>query len=403
MNVGTTNARAVSDEEDRRHMARALELSAHGLYSTHPNPRVGCVLVRAGEVVGEGWHERAGGPHAEVHALRAAGERARGATAYVTLEPCSHHGRTPPCADALIAAGVARVVYACGDPFPLVNGGGAAKLRAAGIAVEEGCLRAEAEALNAGFLSRVRGGRPYVRVKLAASLDGRTALANGESRWITGEAARADVQKLRARSSAIVTGAATVLRDDPQLTVRDASLATLGRQPLRVVLDPGARVRASARLFRESGPVLVVHASLEDMADAKPIDALRAVPIDEPHGMRVDARHGTQVDALHAAGAEVVRLPAPHGAFAPAEVLAELARRHANEVLVEAGARLAGAFLAARCVDELVVYLAPHLLGHDAAPLVVLPRIESMAERTNLALRDVTQLGPDLRLTLVPA
>lgn len=366
------------DADDVRYMRRALELAARALYSTDPNPRVGCVLVRDGLVVGEGWHQRAGEPHAEVHALRAAGESARGATAYVTLEPCSHHGRTPPCADALIAAGIARVVYACGDPFPLVNGGGAAKLRAAGIAVEEGCLRAEAEALNPGFVARLRGGRPFVRVKLASSLDGRTALANGASRWITGEVARADVQKLRARSSAIVTGAATVLQDDPRLTVRDESLDLRGRRPLRVVLDPRARVPPTAQVFREAGPVVVAIA-----ADA-------------------GAPASRAADALRATGAEIVALPVHGEGFAPADVLAHLATRHANEVLVEAGPRLAGAFLAARCVDELVVYLAPHLLGHEASPLAVLPRIESMSERLQFAVRDVTAFGPDLCLTFVP-
>lgn len=382
---------SATDADDRRYMQRALELAARALYSTDPNPRVGCVLVRDGAIVGEGWHELAGQPHAEAHALRAAGDRARGATAYVTLEPCSHHGRTPPCADALIAAGVARVVYACGDPFPLVNGGGAAKLRAAGIAVEEGCLRAEAEALNPGFLARLRRGRPFVRVKLASSLDGRTALANGASRWITGEAARADVQRLRARSSAIVTGAATVLRDDPRLTVRDDSLALLGRRPLRVVLDPRGRVPPTAQLFREAGPVLVVVAAAAARG-ASGSESRAAV-----------GAESAGADALRAAGAEVVGVAAPGGAFAPTDVLALLAARQANEVLVESGPRLAGAFLAAGCVDELVVYLAPHLLGPDATPFAALPRIESMSERLQFALRDVETLGPDLRLTLVPA
>ena len=362
------------DADDHRHMARALELAARGLYSTDPNPRVGCVIVRGGAVVGEGWHARAGEPHAEIHALRGAGEGARGATLYVTLEPCSHFGRTPPCADAVLTAGVARVVYAAGDPHPAVNGGGAARLASGGIAVESGCLAAAAEQLNLGFLSRFRRGRPWVRIKLAASLDGRTGLANGRSKWLTGSAARADVQRLRARSSAILTGAATIRYDDPQLTVRDESLELRGRRPLRVVLDPGLSVPPAARLLTAPGPVLLITAS----ADA----ALRG--------------------ALESAGAEVERLESGQGTYDLAAVLAVLARREVNELLVESGPRLAGAFVAAGLVDEFILYVAPHLLGHTAAPLAMLPMLDDLGDRWEFRYADVRQVGEDLRLTLVP-
>jgi diaminohydroxyphosphoribosylaminopyrimidine deaminase/5-amino-6-(5-phosphoribosylamino)uracil reductase len=359
--------------DDHRHMGRALQLAAEGLYSTDPNPRVGCVIVRGSQVVGEGFHARAGEGHAEALALAAAGDAARGATVYVTLEPCAHHGRTPPCADALVAAGVARVVYAVGDPNPQVAGQGAARLAAAGIAAEGGLLQAAAEAQNPGFLSRHRRGRPWLRVKLGASLDGRTGLANGKSQWLTCEAARADVQRLRARSSAILTGATTVLRDDPRLTVRDPALALRGRRPLRVVLDPQLTTPPSARLFAEPGPVLILAGA------------------DEPEAAR----------ALAAAGAEVVH----HGGVATrdlAAVLAELARREQNEVLVEAGPRLAGAFLEAGLVDEFVLYVAPHMLGHDAAPLAMLPMLDDLGDRWEFRFADVRQVGTDLRLTLTP-
>ncbi len=354
-------------------MGRALQLAAEGLYSTDPNPRVGCVIVQAGQVVGEGFHARAGEPHAEAHALKAAGGAARGATVYVTLEPCAHQGRTPPCADALVAAGVARVVYALGDPNPQVAGQGAARLSAAGIGAAGGLLAAAAATQNPGFLSRYRRGRPWVRVKLGASLDGRTSLANGKSQWLTCEAARADVQRLRARSSAILTGASTVQRDDPRLSVRDASLALRGRQPLRVILDPQLTTPPGARLFAEPGPVLVLTGSADDKAAA----------------------------ALVAAGAEV----AQHHGVAQRElpaVLVELARREMNEVLVEAGPRLAGAFVAEGLVDEFVLYVAPHMLGHDAAPLAMLPMLDDLGERWEFRFADVRQVGADLRLTLIP-
>lgn len=353
---------------DHALMARALRLAERGAYTTRPNPMVGCVLARDGEVVGEGWHQRKGGPHAEVFALRAAGERARGATAYVTLEPCAHHGSTPPCADALIAAGVARVVAAMRDPFPQVDGAGFARLRAAGIVVEYGLLEAQARELNRGFLARIERGRPWLRVKLAMSLDGRTALANGESKWITSEAARADVQRWRARSGALLTGARTVLADDPQLTVRLPDTEVV--PPLRVVLDPGLVSLGRSRVREGDAPTLYVHAPdaciPQDMAVAHV-----AAPV---RGARLDL-------------AAVLRL---------------LAERGINEVQVEAGPTLAGAFLQAGLVDELLLYVAPVLLGAKARPLLDGLAIDTMAQRLRMSLLDSRQVGEDLRLLLRP-
>jgi len=359
------------DAIDAGHMARALEIAARGLTTTDPNPRVGCVIARGADVVGEGWHQRAGGPHAEVFALREAGERARGATAYVTLEPCNHHGRTPPCVDALIAAGVSRVVHAQRDPHPQVNGAGAARLEAAGIRVEAGLMDSAARALNAGFLSRMERHRPWVRVKLAASLDGRTALADGDSRWITGEAARLDVQHLRARSSAVLTGIGTVLRDDPRLDVR---LPGTERQPLRVVLDPALRTPASARILGLPGRVLVLCRE----------DALaRSAALEHV---------GVEVEAVHTDG----------GRLSLHAVLALLCAREVNELHVEAGPSVAGAFMSAGLVDELVVYMAPVLLGPDARPFAALPALAGMHERIGLELVDTRRVGEDLRMTLRP-
>lgn len=355
---------------DYEYMARALRLAAQGLYTTDPNPRVGCVLVGAGRVVGEGAHLRAGEPHAEVHALRQAGAAAHGATAYVTLEPCAHTGRTPPCSAALVEAGVGRVVSALEDPNPRVAGQGHAELRAAGIAVDVGLLAPQAAALNPGYLRRQAGGRPWVRCKLAMSLDGRTALATGVSQWITGPAARADVQRLRARSSAIVTGSGTVLADDPSLTARpDASLSE--RQPLRVILDRRLRTPPTARLLGLAGRTLVYTAAAA-------------------------AAH----TALTAAGAEVQAWPAPQDLGA---VLDDLARREINEVLVEAGPELSGAFIQAGLVDELIVYMAPHLLGHEGRGLCHLFGLERMEQRIDWHYDDVRKVGDDLRLCLRPA
>ena len=360
--------------DDHRWMGRALVLAAEGLYSADPNPRVGCVLVRDGSAVGEGFHARPGEPHAEANALAAAGERARGATAYVTLEPCNHVGRTPPCSEALIAAGVARVVFATADPNREVAGGGAARLAAAGIETVSGCLAAQAIALNPGFYSRFERGRPFVRVKLAASLDGRTALANGKSQWLTCDAARADVHRLRARSSAVLTGASTARRDAVRLTVRDATLELRGRVPLRVVLDPRLTLEPTARIFDEAGPVLVITA--------------------------VGA--GAAREALVARGAEVLTLPEAAARDIGA-ILAELGRRGVNELLVEAGARLAGAFIQSGLVDEFILYVAPNLLGHDAQPLATLPMLDDLGERWEFNFSDVRRVGADLRLTLLPA
>lgn len=348
---------------DESMMTRALQLAQRGLYTTDPNPRVGCVLVRDGEVVGEGWHRKAGEPHAEVHALTLAGERARGATAYVTLEPCSHQGRTPPCAEALIAAGLKRVIVAMVDPNPRVRGQGLERLRAAGIEVRSGLLQAQAEALNPGFAKRMRTGLPLVRIKLGASLDGRTALANGASQWITHEAARADVQHWRARSSAVLTGVGTVLADDPQLNVRAPGMELLGRQPLRVICDTHLRTPATAKALQTAGGVIYTAAAPEPRAQA-----------------------------------EVVQVAADAQGVDLAAVLRDLGQRECNEVLVEAGARLSGRLLQLQLADELLLYLAPVLLGPDARPLVHLPRIETLQQGIELVLLGSHGVGPDMRL-----
>jgi diaminohydroxyphosphoribosylaminopyrimidine deaminase/5-amino-6-(5-phosphoribosylamino)uracil reductase len=385
-------------------MAHALRLAERGLYTTAPNPRVGCVIAHGDEVVGTGFHQRAGEPHAEVFALREAGERACGATAYVTLEPCAHHGRTPPCADALIAAGVGRVVVAAEDPFDQVDGRGVSRLRAAGIAVETGLMREAARELNIGFFSRIERGRPFVRVKLAMSLDGRTALANGDSKWITGEAARADVQRWRARSSAILSGSGTVLADNPRLTVRLDSLSPgsaggegwgegaafearapltqpsppsklggEGFSPLRVILDRQLRTPAGSHVLDGSAPTLLIHG--------------------ESASSCTDDRF---------AHIERIALPTPADAFDLHAVLTLLAQRDVNEIHVEAGPRLCGALFAAGLVDELLLYIAPLLLGSEAAPLMHLPGLTDMASRWSLRLLDQRMLGPDLRLRLRP-
>lgn len=354
-------------------MGRALQLAERGLWTTRPNPRVGCVVVRDGKVVGEGYHERAGEPHAEVHALREAGTLARGGTAYVTLEPCSHHGRTPPCAEALVEAGVARVVAAMEDPNPQVAGRGLTRLREAGIVAESGLLEAQAEQVNPGYARRMRGGLPWVRVKLAASLDGRTAMASGESKWITGSAARADVHRLRARSCAVITGIGTMLADDPQLTVRDVEHADCVPPPLRVVLDGGLRTPPNAALLQGGGPVLIYTASRDE-------DRARAL-----------LERGARLETLVREGQLPLR-----------RVLELLAASQINEVLVEAGPTLAGAFLAEGLVDELWLYQAMHLMGDAARPLVRLPGVEHMTQRRPLELADLRVMGKDLRLILKP-
>jgi diaminohydroxyphosphoribosylaminopyrimidine deaminase/5-amino-6-(5-phosphoribosylamino)uracil reductase len=352
-------------EADFRYMARALELAERGLYTTTPNPRVGCVIVREGEIVGEGWHERAGEPHAEVNALRAAGGRAEGATAYVTLEPCSHYGRTPPCAGALIEAKLSRVVVAMRDPNPVVAGKGLAALEAAGIAVECGVMENDALELNIGFVQRMTTGRPWIRLKVAASLDGRTALANGKSQWITGDEARADGHGWRARACAIVTGIGTVRDDDPQLTVRDVETP---RQPLRVVVDSRLETPDEARVLGED---TLVFCAIDDAA----------------------AR-----DRLQARGAEVVVLPDATGKVDLHALFIELGRRGINEVHVEAGYKLNGSLLRASLVDELLVYVAPRILGDSAHGMFHLSELTDLDAGPQLYIHEVTTIGADIRV-----
>ena len=362
------------DDVDRDHMRRALELAARGLYTTSPNPRVGCVLVRDGRVVGEGWHEKAGGLHAEAHALEAAGrlapDAARGATAYVTLEPCNHHGRTPPCVDALIRADVARVVAALRDPNPEAARGGE-RLAAAGIRFEHGLLEDEARELNIGFVSRMTRGRPWVRMKIAASLDGRTALANGQSQWITGAEARADGHRWRARACALLTGIGTLKADDPQLNVREVQTT---RQPLRVIVDSRMETPPGAKILSGGGGVLLFAGAENAAARA----------------------------ALEARGAEVLVLPNAGGKVELPAMLAELGRRGINELHVEAGVKLNGSLLREGCVDEFLIYLAPSLLG-DAAQGMVALALDALEARVSLQWQSVERVGADLRILARPA
>lgn len=364
---------------DERYMARALELARRGRFTTTPNPNVGCVIVRDGQIVGEGWHQRAGEPHAEVHALRMAGDRARGATAYVTLEPCSHHGRTPPCCDALIAAGVKRVVVAMQDPNPQVAGRGLHRLHQAGIEVSHGLMMQEAEALNRGFLKRMRTGFPWIQLKLGASLDGRTAMASGESQWITSSASRRDVQRLRAQSSAILSSSATVLADNPSLTVRWSELDSESqrlvdeaelRQPVRVIVDSQNRVTPHHKLIEQSGETWLMR-------------------------QQVDDRHWPET---------VTQIPVPlrDSQLDLVALMMVLGQRQINSVWVEAGATLAGALIQAGLVDELIVYVAPKLLGNDARGLCQLAGLTQLADAPVFAFRDIRQVGDDVRLTLTP-
>ena len=364
---------------DEFYMARALKLAERGLYTTEPNPRVGCVLVRAGEIIGEGWHRKAGEGHAEVEALVAVKGSAEGSTAYVTLEPCSHQGKTGPCCVALVEAGVKRVVAAMLDPNPLVAGRGFRYMEEAGVEVKFGVLESQARALNPGFIKRMETGLPYVRIKLAMSVDGRTAMASGESQWITGPAARSDVQKLRARSSAIVTGIGTVLDDDPSMTVRAEQLAAISehvsveevvsRQPLRVVLDSDFKTPADAKIVSQPGKVWVVGAG------ELPLSAIGR--------------------------AELKQLANDEGRIDLHELLKSLAENECNEVLVEAGAVLSGAFLQAGLVDELVIYMAPKLLGSSARPLMALPGMEKMADQVELSITETRSVGDDWRINAI--
>ena len=354
---------------DNAYMAQALRLAEQGLYTAMPNPIVGCVIVKDGAVAGEGWHQVAGENHAEINALQAAGDRARGSTVYVTLEPCAHHGKTPPCAEALVAAGVAEVVIGLRDPHPEVDGRGIRTLEQAGIRVQSGVLADDVERQLEGFLSRVTRGRPFVRLKTACSLDGCIAMASGESQWITGPEARADVQRLRARAGAILTGIGTVLADDPSLTVRDPAIETGGRQPLRVVLDDELRMPLSAEMLALPGETLVY--CTRD-ADRK---------------------------ALIAAGADVVKIGASHGHVDAAAVLDDLGGRGVNEVLVEAGPTLAGALIAANLVDELVIYQAPHIMGSETRGMFRTPNWTALSDRRPLDIIDTRPVGPDTRIT----
>ena len=357
---------------DARWMARALRLAERGGVQTSPNPRVGCVLVRDGKIVGEGWHRRAGGPHAEVEALRQAGDAAAGATAYVTLEPCSHHGRTPPCAEALCGAGVARVVAAMQDPNPLVAGRGLSHLRAAGVRVEDGLMAGSAVRLNPGFIKRMRTGMPWVRLKLAASLDGRTAMASGESQWITGEASRRDVHRWRGACDVVLTGVDTVLADDPALNVR---LPGEWRQPLRVVLDSRLRTPPQARLLSLPGNTVIVTGLTEA---------------------------GERTASLVAQGAEVVTVPMSGAHLDLTAVFDLLGQRGINTVWVECGARLSGALLQARMVDEMVVYSAPRLMGTSARGLAEFAGLDRLDQTPRLALCEVRRIGEDLRIVARP-
>jgi len=360
---------------DYVHMAAAIQLAQRGLYSTDPNPRVGCIIADGNKVIAEGWHIRAGEGHAEVNALSRARSKAKGATAYVTLEPCSHFGRTPPCAQALIDAGVERVVVSMLDPNPQVAGKGLQLLNEAGIKVESGLLEPQAELLNPGYLKRMRHGRPWVRCKLAMSLDGRTAMASGESQWITSAAAREDVHRLRAQSSAIITGSGTVISDNPSLNARCTEAEQRSEQPLRVVVDSELKVSPQSAVFRQPGTVRIY-----TLADAAP----------------------NRKEALQNVGAEVVMLPARDSRVDLSAMLHELAESQINEVLVEAGAGLAGALLQERLLDKIIIYVAPKLLGDSALGLFKLPGIEAMSQSIELDVEDVRKVGVDWRFTIKP-
>jgi len=355
---------------DAHFMARALQLARRGLYTTDPNPRVGCVIVKNGKIIGEGWHERAGQPHAEINALNQAGKQnTQNAELFVTLEPCNHQGRTPPCAPILIQSGIKRVVVAMKDPNPQVAGKGIQALESQGVDVDVGLMEQEAEALNPGFISRMKRGRPFVRVKLAASLDGRTAKADGESKWITSEGARRDVQKLRARSSAILTGVSTVLSDDPSLTVRDFKI---GRQPLRVILDSRMRMPTNARILQAEGKCLIITASDD----------------------------ATLMQKLKKTGADVAHIATPQNAVDLVALIKHLAWLEVNEVLVESGATLCGALLRQGLVDELVLYYAPHVMGNRELGMFQMPPLARMSDRITTEVKDIRVVGKDWRVVV---
>ena len=354
--------------DDHKFMSRALLLAKKGIYTTAPNPNVGCVLVKDGEVVGEGWHEKAGEAHAEINALKQAGNNAEGATAYVTLEPCCHQGKTPPCSDALIKAKVKRVVAAMIDPHKKVAGKGLKQVEEAGIFVEHGLLEEQAKELNLGFIKRMQKRLPYVRCKLAMSLDGRTAMASGESKWITSSAAREDVQRLRAKNGAILTGVGTVLTDDPSMTVR---LEGLDVQPMRVVVDTNLSMPVDAKMLKEQGETVLMTCSADEYV----------------------------AQALKDAGAEIHMMPYCNTSVDLASVLQQLSDMQINDVLLETGATLSGAMLQAGLVDELIIYMAPILMGNDARGLFALPGFETMQDKIELEITDTRAVGKDIRIT----
>lgn len=360
---------------DHTYMTLALRLAEQGLYTTQPNPRVGCVIVKNNQIIGQGAHLKAGEPHAEVFALREAGIAAKDADAYVTLEPCNHHGRTPPCVDGLIKAGVKRVVVAMQDPNPLVAGNGIKRLQAHGIQVEVGLMQNEAAALNPGFISRMTTGLPYVRSKIAASLDGRTALKNGKSLWITGEPARLDVQHWRAQSCVIITGIGTVLADNPSMNVR---LANVVRQPMRVIIDSKLQTPVDCKMLAD--------------------DMLKYSPVTIAYAQDAD----NKLADLSAAGARLLHMPEANGRVDLKALLKHLAQLGVNEVLLEAGKGLNGAFLQKNLIDEFIFYYAPKLMGADAKGMFATPELTEMRLTTDLDIVDVRQVGQDIRLRATP-
>lgn len=358
---------------DYSFMAHAIQLAKKGWFTTSPNPRVGCLIVKEGEILGEGWHEKAGCAHAEVNALKAAGDNSKGATAYVSLEPCSHTGKTPPCAKALIEAGISRVVFGMQDPNPAVAGRGLQMLKDAGIEVIGPVLEADAKSLNRGFIQRMQSNKPWVFSKIACSLDGRTAMASGESKWITGPEARADVQRLRAESCAIITGVGTVLKDDPQINVRDQQFALNGniRQPLRVIIDSRLRTPLDAKILTAEGKCLIIHAF----------------------------EHPDKQQALATKGIECVKLADKNGQVDLALVIDWLAAQQCNQVMIEAGQTLNGAFAQAGLIDEYIIYMASTLLGSQAQPMMRLP-LEQMSQQKRLKIKELRQIGCDVRWNL---
>ena len=352
--------------DDHAYMSQALQLAEKGLYSTSPNPRVGCVIVRDGKIAGSGWHVQTGQPHAEINALNIAGGAAQGATVYLTLEPCSHYGRTHPCAEALIRAKVAKVIIAMQDPNPLVAGRGASLLKQSGINVLVGLMGERAKDLNVGFVSRMINNRPWVRMKIAASLDGKTALNNGVSQWITGEAARHDGHRFRARSCAVLTGIGTVLEDDPQLSVR---FIETSRQPLRIIIDSQLKIPTTAKVLRGEGELIFTTTDNKE-----------------------------RISALKEAGARPIILPSEKGKIDLAGLMQILADFEINELLVEAGNRLSSAFIREGLVDELIIYLAPHLIGNRAMGMLQLPELTDLSEKYNLKIKDLRMVGEDIRI-----